>query len=80
MATYNGINPNLNRIVMRNVTEEQKAKMVTDPEYKHLKFEPIPGSVSIKEPAGVEKKTKAGAAPDTQQGATAQPEAPALGE
>ena len=74
MQTYNGINPNLNRIVMRNVTEAQKTAMAAHPTYKHLKFEPIPASVPIIEPAGVEKKVKAATAPDTQKGAIAQPE------
>ena len=64
---------------MRNVTEAQKVAMSTHPTYKHLKFELIPASVPIIEPAGVEKKVKAATAPETQKGATAQLET-ALGE
>lgn len=72
MATYNGFNKALNRVVMRNVTEAQMIAMSTSSTYKHLRFDPVPAPVL--EPVAVEKKVKAAPAPLTQDGATAQPE------
>ena len=70
MATYNGINKALNRVVMRNVTEAQKIAMSTNPSYKSITFQLVPAPVL--EPVAVEKK-KAEPAPAKQDGATAQP-------
>lgn len=70
MATYNGYNKALGRVVMRNITEEQKQRMELNPSYKHLRFDPIPAPVL--EPVAVEKK-KAEPAPAKQDGAIAQP-------
>jgi hypothetical protein len=67
MATYNGFNKALNRVVMRNVTEAQKANMVNNPVYKNLRFEAVPET--IQEPIGMIKKVKAEPAPEKQEGA-----------
>ena len=71
MATYNGFNKALGRVVMRNITEEQKQRMELNPSYKHLRFDPIPAPVL--EPVAVEKKVKTEPAPTKQEGAVAQP-------
>lgn len=71
MATYNAFNKALNRVVMRNITEAQKAAMESNPTYKHLRFDLVPAPVL--EPVAVERKIKAEPAPTKQDGAKAQP-------
>ena len=70
MATYNGYNKALARVVMHNVTEEQKKRMEKNPSYKSITFQLSPAH--ILEPVAVEKK-KAEPAPAKQDGAIAQP-------
>lgn len=70
MATYNGYNKALGRVVMRNITEEQKQRMELNPSYKSITFQLVPAPVL--EPVAVEKK-KAEPAPAKQDGAIAQP-------
>lgn len=71
MATYNGFNKALNRVVMRGVTEVQKAAMEKNPSYKAITFQ-VDNTAPVLEPVAVEKK-KAAPAPLTQDGAIAQP-------
>ena len=71
MATYNGYNKALGRVVMHGVTEEQKKRMELNPSYKHLRFDLV--AVPVLEPVAVEKKVKAESAPAKQDGAIAQP-------
>lgn len=67
MATYSGYKGRgkNERIVMRNVTEEQKSSTESNPVYKNITFRAIPGSEI--EPVGVAKKVKPEPAPEPKQ-------------
>jgi hypothetical protein len=71
MAMYSGFNKALGRVVMRNITEEQKKRMELNPSYKSLRFDHVPAPVL--EPVAVEKRVKAEPEPTKQEGAPAQP-------
>ena len=63
MATYNGYKGK--RIVMSDVTEEQKENMSGKTAYQYITFKPVPGSDIS--PVGVDKKVKPEPAPEPQQ-------------
>lgn len=56
-AMYRAINPKLNgRVVMTDVTEEQKTAMQGNAAYKNLVFQPQTDKIAPKEPVGVTKE------------------------
>ena len=63
MATYNGYKGK--RIVMRDVTEEQKENMSGKTAYQYITFKPVPGSDLA--PVGVDKKVKPAPVTETKQ-------------
>ena len=72
MTMYEGYNKALRRVVMHNITQDQKDRMEQNPAYKGiLRFDPV--AAPLLEPVAVERKAKAEPAPIKQEGATAQP-------